>query len=68
MHHYLRVDAIKIYKKQSLFSTFIGCDYRTQSSSLSFEEKSFSLEMVKNDICLGSASKQNTLFFPENVP
>ena len=30
-------------------------------------EKIFSLEMVKNDICLGDESKQNTLF-SENVP
>ena len=29
--------------------------------------KIFSLEMVKNDICLGGASKQNA-FFSKNVP
>ena len=30
-------------------------------------EKIFSFEMVKNDICLGGASKPNALF-SENVP
>ena len=29
-------------------------------------KKIFSLDMVKNDICLGGASKQNA-YFPENV-
>ena len=30
-------------------------------------EKIFSLEMVKNDLCLGGARKENRLFW-ENVP
>ena len=46
---------------QGLFQTFIGCDYYTKSSALSFE-KIFLLEIVKNSICLVGASKQNALF------
>ena len=49
----------KLWHRQGLFQTFVGCDYRTQSSALSL----FSFEMVKNDICLGGASKQNAVFF-----
>ena len=44
----------------------LWCDCHTQSSALSFE-KNFSVEMVKNDIRLGGASKQNALF-SENMP
>ena len=44
----------------------LGCDYCNQSSALSFE-KIFSLEVVKNDISLGGASKQYALF-SKNVP
>ena len=39
----------------------IGCNYCTKSSVLSFE-KIFSSEMDKNDIYLGSSSKQNASF------
>ena len=39
---------------------FIGCEYCAQSSALSFEKNI--LEMVENDICLESESKQNALF------
>ena len=31
-------------------------------SALSFLKKIFSLEMLKNDICLGDTSKQNAFF------
>ena len=46
---------------QGLLKTFNGCDSWTQSGALSFE-KIFSSEMDKNDISLGDASKQNTIF------
>ena len=46
---------------QGLLKIFNGCDYWAQSGALSFE-KIFSSEMDKNDIYLGDASKQNTLF------
>ena len=42
------------------FLDLFGCDYRTQYSAPSFEEK-FLLEIATNGICLGSASKQNAL-------
>ena len=48
------------------YSRPFGCHYRTQSSALSFEKNIFS-KIVKNNICLGGASKQNALF-SENVP
>ena len=35
---------------------------RIQSGALSFEKKKISLEMVKKNICLGGANKQNTSF------
>ena len=41
---------------QGLFLTIVGYEYRTQSSSLSFEKKIFLLEMVENDIRLGGTS------------
>ena len=52
---------------QGLFWTFIRCDYRTQSSALSFFKNIFLLEIIKNDTCLGGASKQNALF-SEDMP
>ena len=45
---------------QGLFKTFIGCDYLTLVAL--FLKKSFSLEIVKNGICLGGPRKQSTLF------
>ena len=55
---------------QVIFRPF-GCHYRTQSSALSFEKNIFS-KIVKNNICLGGASKQNALFsenvLPKNAP
>lgn len=49
------------FTNQGLFQTFVGCDYCTQSSAWSFEKKKL-LETVKNEICVGVASQQNTLF------
>ena len=46
---------------QRLFWTFNGCDYCMQCSVLILK-KTFSGEIDKNDIYLGGASKQNTLF------
>ena len=51
---------------QGLFQTFVGCHYCNQSSALCFE-KTFSLEMVKNDICLGGARKLNAIFFQKST-
>ena len=51
---------------QGLFQTFIGCDYCTQSSALSFEKNIF-IRNGQNDIYLWCASRQNTLF-SENLP
>ena len=47
---------------QDLFQTFVGCNYCTQFSALSFETNIF----IKNDISLGGANKHNVLF--SNVP
>ena len=47
---------------QGLFLTFVGCNYRTQSSALSFSKNIF-IRNGKNGICLVGASKENILFF-----
>ena len=65
----IRHFGILIHLLQGLFQTFIGYDCRTQSSALSFEKNIFvMLEMVKNGIFLGGASKQNALFSEKMCP
>ena len=52
-------NSLKVY--QGLFKTFAGSNFRTQLAPW-VSEKIFSLEMVKNNFCLGGTSKQNYLF------
>ena len=51
---------------QDLLQNFIGCNYHTQSSTLSFENKKNSLEMGGNDFYIGVASKKCPFF--RNLP
>ena len=73
----------KCNSKKSKFSLLHGIYFRTYSKPLSGANiapnlvswvlrENFSLEMVKNDMFLGGASKQNALFSenmpPKNIP
>ena len=61
------------YKKNKFLRAYSRLFYHTQPCALGFEKKFFLLTMVKNDICLGDASKQNVFFkknkcTPKNAP